>query len=655
MTIKETVPFNFDDIYAKITEMFEARGYDSIYEGSNTAQLITAMSYLTSMLNTNTAVNINEMLLTTATKRDNVYHDAKLLGYEPAYIKSYQYTLTLEFEDGVHVIPKFSQFSSGGKTFYYMGEDIQLNTVTNPTGNLVEITVKEGTLHTYDVNPDTLNYTIVAMPGTSTPQHYIDIPYSNVEEDGLTVLLTYIDEFNQQISNELWTRSEQFMIDSDSELKKQYVRLDNVKFRTPRIYFKLAGVGTGLRLNTIVKINVLESSGSAGTASGDFTTSLDCTVIDSDVSITGEDEESIDSVKENAPLFFNSGNRAVTKIDYVSICNRQQIVKETEAWGGDDEYPQIPGHIWFSFNKKVLNRNIVSQNLQNTAYSLNPGMVFEDYLNNYYLTGERINDGYTADTHDGEIGELFKDLNNYKIPTLIFHNRHPIYVDFDVNVKILRYDLGSTKPTVNNNVFNVINKYFYNIGFEHVETFGFEFFKSNLIKRIDIELSDVTGIELEVLTSTKLNNKTIVYEDDNLNNGKIIIPLGVPFENYFPNDVLDASLLPDLSGTDVFNGKTLSVDWSLIEGLSKTETIIVTDILVDGVISGKYTLFNSFRKYIVVELFVKSSTGSDGVYLASNILDTTVINEKINIAYKTTNIQFIKNSIPRLNTVNFLG
>ena len=68
---KETIPFSFSDIYSNIQAKFTENGYD-YQEGSNTAQLITAMSYLVSMLNANTAVNINENILTLARKRTNI-------------------------------------------------------------------------------------------------------------------------------------------------------------------------------------------------------------------------------------------------------------------------------------------------------------------------------------------------------------------------------------------------------------------------------------------------------------------------------------------------------------------------------------------------------------------------------------------------------
>ena len=53
------------------------------------------MAYLVSMLNANTAVNINETILTLARKRNNVLMDARLLGYEILHKSSYVYRLLI--------------------------------------------------------------------------------------------------------------------------------------------------------------------------------------------------------------------------------------------------------------------------------------------------------------------------------------------------------------------------------------------------------------------------------------------------------------------------------------------------------------------------------------------------------------------------------
>ena len=126
--IVETLPFNFDEIYQDLVVKFTDKGYtDAVYEGSNTAQLISTLAYTVSMLNANTSANINETILSLAQKRDNVIQDARMLGYEIEHQKSYVYKLELKFlSDGDKTIYRYSSFSSGDKTYYFMSSDVTL-------------------------------------------------------------------------------------------------------------------------------------------------------------------------------------------------------------------------------------------------------------------------------------------------------------------------------------------------------------------------------------------------------------------------------------------------------------------------------------------------------------------------------------------------
>ncbi len=124
--IIETIPFNFDEIYLNLEEKLSSAGYDTS-EGSNTSQLITAMTYLTSMLNANTAVNINETLLTLATKRDNVLQASKVLGYQSSQKISYVYSIELELEEGDFILNKYTKFESNGNSYVYMGDELEIN------------------------------------------------------------------------------------------------------------------------------------------------------------------------------------------------------------------------------------------------------------------------------------------------------------------------------------------------------------------------------------------------------------------------------------------------------------------------------------------------------------------------------------------------
>jgi len=658
--ITETIPFNFDEVYKFVEDKFIEKGYDSIYEGSNTAQLITAMSYMVSMLNTNTAVNINELILPLARKRNNVLNDARILGYEISHISSYKYKLTLLMPEGNSRIPKYTEFKSGNYTYYYLDDDIEIQNATTIEERTKVIEVKEGILHKFNDEPDVLKITTgtINVDGENIPQYYIDIPYIDVEEDGLETFLTYYDENGMLISSEPWKKSDKFMIDKDSALDKEYIRLDNIELRTPRIYFTLAGVGQGIRVGTIVEINVLVSNGTKGEMLDIPSTDLDAEIQKFELSRQGTTEESIESIKINAPMFHNSANRAVTKVDYTSICNRQSSILDSEVWGGDDEHPKIPGHIWFSFTPSNKVRNFTSDEF-NTLFNLDDAYS----LTNWYLEDEEIRS--TIYDSNGNLIQkgVFDVLDEYKIPTLEFHNRHPLYLDFEYTIQILKYNIKTSKSDINNDIFNVIDNYFKNTT-TGAEQFNFEYFHSSLEKRIDTDLSDITGFNNTVKTYLILNSKTIFAEKENKDNYECIVNFNIPFEKYFDGTDLLPEYLPNLDTNLVDGTNNLYVDWTGLTENAKDLTLIEAPIRFDTrdknnpgtSIAGRYYLFNDYRKYIIIKLYIQDDTGApDDVYadspLTKSLFDNTV---KLNYNYFSPNFRVKQNVIPRLKTVQFI-
>jgi hypothetical protein len=577
----ETIPFDFDDLYNGLKTKFDEKGYDTA-EGSNTSQLITAMAYLTSMLNVNTAVNINETLLPLATKRKTALRDARVLGYETSHIQSYQYKIRLVFAAGDHVIPKFAKFSTGGKDYYYMGERIDLVDVN--LGHTLDISVKEGKINKFSDNPNTLRITTgttTNSEGIETADYYIDIPYVNVEANGIEVFVTYYDDLGNLIEQEEWNKSEQFMIDADSILDREYIRLDDLDYNTPRIYFQLAGVGEGIRAGSIVEMNVLTSNGTSGGIDDISTAILTHDIGDPGIAVQeilsleaqGADEETLESIKLNAPMFHNSANRAVTKNDYVAICNKQAAVKSSMVWGGDDEFPKIPGHIWFSFLPSTNLRSFVSDEFK-TNYSL----VNPTSLENWYIEDEEIRSTVYIDGVNQNPG-VWDVLEDYKIPTLSFQNRHPLFLDFDYDVNILKYNVKTSKADIHQQVFNVIDNFFTGSSDSiKTEDFEVEYFHSNLEKRIDTNITDLSGFNNTLNTTLMITSKNISKEGTNLNNNDLYIPLSVPYEKYFNNaGELVTSVLPTIDTVDFISEKGLNLytDWSGVSGdVSQNKMII---------------------------------------------------------------------------------
>lgn len=629
----ETIPFNFDDLYAELQTSFKTLGYDTA-EGSNTSQLITAMTYLTSMLNYNTAVNVNEMILPLAKKRSNAVQFAKAIGYEPSHMQSYKYRLTLKLLAGNHTIPKYTEFVIDEKSYYYMGKQLDLQNVEADTE--IEIDVKEGTLYNYLDYPTTLSITtstVLNADNVEIPQYYIDIPFTDVEDDGIEVFVTYYNELGLLVSKEQWYQTKQFMIDKDSTLNNEFIRLDNIDYNTPRIYFTLAGIGEGVRAGSIVDINVLTTSGVDGAIADLSNTNIvdfdlpNMTLTKIAIVLQGADYESIESIQENAPLFHNSANRAVTKSDYEAICNRHPSTKSTMVWGGDDEFPKCPGHIWFSFLPSTLTRNL-SSDIFNYEYLLDNNGDFdwdyslslltsseiallspaeveeynteilapyteqvttaEEFYTNWYLENSEIKSfEYTVDNQLINPG-VWDVLNQYKIPTMEFHNRHPLYLDFEYDIQLLKYDIKTSKAAIYSEVFGVIDNYFTGVSdTDKLEKFETEYFDSSLNKRIDQNITDVTGFNSTLTTKLLVSKKNISKENTPQTSRDLFVQLNVPFEKYFDNDgYLQYNILPSIDTENFieYSGEisyNLYTDWSDIQSdIDNNNSQILNDVIV---------------------------------------------------------------------------
>lgn len=674
----EVVPFNYDEVKEDIVQRFVDKGYDANVDGSNAALLANVLSHVISMLNINVAFNTSEMILSTAQKEENVLNIARQMGYEAQNKISYTYKITVQAKKAtnlsdddtryrIYEIPKYTEFTSGSNKYYYMGEtdDARWQSSNADISNNIEssyktIEIKEGILKKADDYPDILNITTTTVLDANNEiqtQSFIDIPLTNIEDDGIELFLTYIDEFGIEHIDEPWTKTIQFLVDKDTSLSRKFMRLEDLTTRTPRCYFSLAGIGNELRLNTVIKANVLISSGSAGKANGKVelpsTISHLVALYDGEdieknqtLLITGDDEESSDSIKLNAPLFHNSANRAVVKGDYISICNRQSIVEQTQVWGGDEEIPALLGKVFISIVPAYRDKIITSDELLNTFNII--------YDSIFIKNSELRSDTYNINNQLSKAG-IFDMLDEFKIITMTLIHRHPIYINFDFNIDVVSYNLKKSKAEINQSVFNLINSYF-NATIEKYES---NYYHSNLIKRVDTELTDLTGVNISLNNTISLFEQNINSErEQNIGEKSITIFLSAPHQEYINqyNEII-TGILPDISTSNfITDGDNISVDWN---NPIYTDQMLYADnisfnIKYNGLICGKYYVKNKVRKHIRIDLYIKGEGALIAPYENSPLLDTMFSEErKLSLKYNSSNFKLFKNSIPRLKSIVF--
>lgn len=119
-------------------------------------------------------------------------------------------------------------------------------------------------------------------------------------------------------------------------------------------------IGKKLDLGNIVRLDYIATNGEAANGATSFTAPTNLTGSNETVTLTvvsnsagGASQESVDSIRFNAPRFNATKNRAVTANDYKSlILTSNSNVKSVSVWGGEDNDPPIYGKVFISLQPK---------------------------------------------------------------------------------------------------------------------------------------------------------------------------------------------------------------------------------------------------------------------------------------------------------------
>lgn len=624
------IPFDYDSTLEKINAKWIEKGYDPNYAGSNIGVLSSILAYAISLGNTNSAYISNEKLLTQANNRRNILELSREIGYEAEQKISYVINITLKAKLNdtydidsnvlnIYEINRFDTFKdSNGNNWVYVGNNITKNIsnymITNNDANcFFNLDVMQGELNSYTTN-SMLNISIPIVTdiyGNIVPRNYIEIPVTDVEQNGLFLFLDYVDKNGNVHVFEEWFQNEQYIIEKTDTLNKKFVRLQNFKYGTPRVYFNIGGVGNVIPAGSTCYVVAISSLGSNVTA-GTIITPINFDFISQSLKITGQDEESIESIKINAPLFNNAANRAVTKYDYISIVNRQSNIDTSYEWGGEDEYPVKPGNVWFSTIPYIRPK----------TFSI---VVGYELLQNYWMLDGNDN---TSNIYNlpYEIIDLSNLLDNYKIMTIILNNRYPIYLDSHFVVRVIRYDNTIPKATTHTKIFNVVKNFMQ----AEIESFESEYFHSNLIKRIDSEVTDNIGIELLLTHTITLYKQVIFTERTNLDEKQIFLHFSLPFENMYDdtNKIIHTDRLPSINTNDFMEvGDSLYVDYNsasipdpYFNRIDYYYPIKYKDIDNNIYTVGRYNIIYGYTQFIKVEFFIKDISSYELMHFNGDIL-----------------------------------
>lgn len=324
---------------------------DYNFDGAGLSILLDILAYNTHYNATLAHLQSNEMFIDSAVKRNSVASIAKTLGYTPTSRKSARANIIFEIDPPVAysgtslTVTRDTQFAAKttNKTYtFYPKEDYVSGLVTLETGQTgfsfpMELIEGKRVSNNFVVDQSNKSGPFV-IPNINLDTTTIRV---RVQESSANATITSWNFYDDITAVDGTTRA--FFIEEGPS------GLYEIRFGDDIL-------GKQLSVGNIVLVDYIVSSGAAPnsipnfSASQTFTASGETKVVYLETAAAGgQEKESIDSIRYNAPKFNATKNRVVTSQDYETLIrSRFSNVNSIAVWGGEENYPPIYGKVFIS-------------------------------------------------------------------------------------------------------------------------------------------------------------------------------------------------------------------------------------------------------------------------------------------------------------------
>ena len=344
---------DFDVIRANLRNFLASKPEFTDYDFQDSAigTLLDLLAYNTYYQGFYANMATSEGFLDSAQIYDSVVSRAKALGYVPSSARgstaNLQIIFTNSFSNAIFrsiTIPKNTRFGATVNGTSYTFVTPQTYTVTaNSTGGFQSyINITEG---------EPLTHRFVYNRASNTS---FVLPNENVDTSSITVSVTAFGNTQTYVqADDILTvnsSSQVYFIEADRGYKYKVAFGDGIFGKYPPtsslvdISYRVCNGGktNGVNAFTLIDSTIAGQNGiyisTVGRASG------------------GAEIEGIESVRRNAPLAYETQNRAVINSDYERILLRDNPdIQAISTWGGEDNSPPIYGKVFVCAKPKVGN------------------------------------------------------------------------------------------------------------------------------------------------------------------------------------------------------------------------------------------------------------------------------------------------------------
>ena len=361
-TTVQSADLDFNTIKNRLKDYFknndEFNSYD--FEGAGLNNLLDVLAYNTHVNALTANFALNEAFLPTAQLRSSVLSHASMLGYETSSVTSSKALLELSLNLTNVVgrpvtigIPRGTQFTTSIDGVSYTFRTLEAFTARDNGSGTYEFKTTAGST---DIPVfEGVQKTKTFIVGQKNERQIYIVPDETMDKSTARVLV--FDSLTSNTFTEYTPLSTAVRIDSETT----YYSIHESPNGTYEINF---GDGTSFGKSPEpgqkIVVTYLSSKGEEANGGNVFTASGQVTVngvnyilnvVLSSESSGGKAKQSIESIRQLAPIAFASQQRLVTSLDYKAIIETNfSEVEEAAIWSGDENVPLDYGAVYISLN-----------------------------------------------------------------------------------------------------------------------------------------------------------------------------------------------------------------------------------------------------------------------------------------------------------------
>ena len=612
---------DFNSIKTNFTTYLQSQDTfkDYNFQGSALSTLLDVLAYNTQYNAYYLNMVANEMFLDSALQRSSVVSQAKLLNYTPKSAIAPQAIINFTANgviDTTFTLPRFTNFSSeavAGVNYNFVTTDTVTVNVSSGTATLNNLVLKQGV-------PGTYTY---AVDSTTNPTYTFEIPDANIDTTTIKVI---VQQSSSNTAFENYSPAANFLTLTPSSLVYFLQEGLNGNYQ---IYFGDGVLGKQLSDNNLVVVSYISTKGIASVGANNFVL-MDSIPTLSTHRITpvvpaanGGSRESIDSIKYQAPKSYSAQNRAVSKEDYITIIQQNNLGVSFDAvnvWGGEQNIPPVFGQVFIALKPKgaysltdTQKQRLISEVIKPiSVLTVEPTIVDPDYTYIKSTVNVVYDPKKTTLTANGITSSVKTAINTFATTNL--NNFNSTFSSSDLILKIQ----NANQSIVTNEVNIQLQKKFYpNLSNATNYTFNF-----NVPIKKGVFLSGISSSpSMSYTTSAGTYSDVFIEEVPSSTNGVDTISIINPGYGYqyAPN----VSIIGDGTGATAIssinvNGTINSITITNSGNNYTTAYTTITPVSTDNTGRGAAAVVNLQGRYGTLRTYY-NNTGQGKTILNTNI------------------------------------